>query len=85
MVVPPLVLLLMMPIARNFMLGLGTHGHVLVAAPVDGRSLTRSQLPVGIDEKALQGGEQVRGFMEERYCGMCCNTSHVTPERGPHW
>jgi hypothetical protein len=56
MMISPLVLLLMpMSIARNFVFRLGAKRNILSWPPVDGRALPRTQLPVCIDEEALEG------------------------------
>jgi hypothetical protein len=55
MVISPLVLLLMViRVGSNLVLCLGTQRDVLPTAPVNSCSLTRTQLPVGINEEALQ-------------------------------
>ena len=55
MVIPPLVRLLMpVSFASDVKFGLSAKCNILTAAPVDWSSLSRPQLPFGIDEKALE-------------------------------
>lgn len=55
MMVSPFVLLLMMiRVACNLVLRLGAQRDILATAPVDRCSLSGPQLPIGIDEEALQ-------------------------------